>query len=68
MLTGTPSIDEIPTELNSTKAFISGYLNIWFPDPVEFNRTKLPLSKLEVVLPSNPPSDNLNELSSTLRT
>ena len=52
----------------STLTFISGYVNVWYPVPVDLKSTNLPLLKLEVIVAPIPASDNLNVLSSNLKT
>ena len=52
----------------STLTLISGYLNIWYPEPVEVKFTNLPLSKSDVLVPPIPASASLKVSSLILLT
>ena len=52
----------------STFTLISGYVNVWYPVPVEPKLTNFSLSKLLEIVAPIPASASLNELSSTFIT
>ena len=52
-----------PTASNSTNTFISGYLNVWSPVPVDSKLVTLRLLKFEVIDPPTPALLKLNESS-----